>query len=94
MRSRNNLLSYDGCWTRVTPGQAGGFDWQAILGTLERLGYRGWLNVMCATDETEDPIEIAKGYLQVLGGYFSTACCAAARSRGCSERTEAVSRKQ
>lgn len=57
---------YDGRWTRVVPGQAGGFDWRGLLGTLARLGYGGWLNVMCATLETDDPVEVARGYLTLL----------------------------
>jgi sugar phosphate isomerase/epimerase len=61
------VAGYDGRWTRVLPGDEGGVDWRGVLGALGGLGYRGWLNVMCATSASEDPVAVARVYRQKLG---------------------------
>jgi sugar phosphate isomerase/epimerase len=58
----NGEVKADGNWTRCMPGDPKGLDFKRVLATLKRVGYDGWLNVMCATGDNEDPPAVAKAY--------------------------------
>ena len=53
-------------WTRCLPGESGGIDFAAVLNDLRRLKYDGWLNIMPAVGETEDPVATARAYRTFL----------------------------
>jgi len=61
-----SLRVYGQTWVPAPPGHAQGLDFRAALAALRQAGYDGWLNVMCTTAATEDPVSVARAYVEHL----------------------------
>ena len=61
-----DIKGYNGFWLRNLPGEPGGLDFAAFVGTLKKIGYKGWLNVMSATApmDAKDPVATAQAYAE------------------------------